>query len=135
MCFLLGDKSPETIQEAQEMQTKIEDNLSSSRVEPFYAPKIKMDSKPKVVHNVESSLDIGASMEKLQLTVDGTVKTQEMMNRIVNLERDQQQSCRPPYKGKFQRGTRFFKLKNDHEVPNTLSPTNMVEEILGACNI
>jgi hypothetical protein len=57
------------------------------------------------------------------------VKTQELlMNRIFNLEIAQQKSPRAPYKWKFQRGTRFFKPKNDQEVPNTLSPTNVVEE-------
>ena len=52
------------------------------------------------------------------------------MNRIVNLERSQQQALRPPYKGKFQRGAQGFKPKNDQEVPNNLSPTNVVEESL-----
>jgi hypothetical protein len=33
--YLLIDKNPQTIQEAQELATRIEDNLSSSRVEPF----------------------------------------------------------------------------------------------------
>jgi hypothetical protein len=36
-----------------------------------------------------------------------------MMNRIVNLERAQQQAPRAPYKGKFQRGTQVFKPNND----------------------
>jgi hypothetical protein len=41
------------------MAMKIEDNLSSSKVEPFYAPRVKMDAKLKVVHNVGSASDIG----------------------------------------------------------------------------
>ena len=78
---------------------------------------------------LESASDIGAILAKLQLTVDGMVKTQElMMNRIVNLERAQQQAPRHPYKGKFQRGGQGFKPKNYQEVPNTLSPKNMVKE-------
>ena len=110
---------------------KIEDNLSLSRVEPFSAPRVKMDAKPKVVHNVESASDIGANLGKLQLTVDGMEKTQElMMNRIVNLERAQQQSLGLTYKGQFQRGVQGFKPKNDQEVPSTLSPTNVVEKNL-----
>jgi hypothetical protein len=117
MGFLLRDKAPKTIQEAQEVATRIEDNLSSSRVEPFSSPRVKIDAKPKIVHNVEPTSDIGTSLEKLQLTVDGMVKTQElMMNRIVNLERAQQQAPRAPYKGKFQKGTQVFKPKNDQEV-------------------
>jgi hypothetical protein len=47
-----------------------------------------MDTKPRVVHNVEPTSDISTSLAKSQLTIDGMVKTQElMMNRIVNLER------------------------------------------------
>jgi hypothetical protein len=111
------------------MAMKIEYNLSSSRVEPFSSPRVKMDANPKVVHNVESTSNICTSLEKLQLTVDGMVKAQElMMNRIVNLERAQKQAPRPPYKGKSQRGNQGFKMKNDQEVPNTLAPTNVVEE-------
>jgi hypothetical protein len=61
-----------------------------------------MDTKPKIVHNDEPTSDISASLEKLQLTVDGMVKTQElMMNMISNLERTQHQSPRVPYKGQF----------------------------------
>jgi hypothetical protein len=57
------------------------------------------------------------------------VKTKEvMMNMIVNLERDQQQAPRAPYKGKFQKGTQFFRPKNGQEVPNTLAPVNLVDE-------
>jgi hypothetical protein len=45
-----------------------------------------MDTKPKIVQNVEPTLEISASLEKLQLIVDGMVKTQElMMNMIFNL--------------------------------------------------
>jgi hypothetical protein len=51
-----------------------------------------------------------------------------MMNIIVNLERDQQQVPRVPYKGQFQKGTQVFRPKNDEEVPNTLAPANMVDE-------
>jgi hypothetical protein len=72
--FLLRDKAPRTIQEAQEMATKIEINLSSSQVEPFSARRVKMDSKTKVVHNDESPSDIDASLDKIQLTIDGMVK-------------------------------------------------------------
>jgi hypothetical protein len=115
MGFLLGDKSPKTIQEAQEVSTSIEDNLSSSsRVDPFSASRFKVDDKPKIVHNVEPTSDISASLAKLRMTVDGMVKTQElMMNMIVNLERAQQQAPRVPYKGQFQKGTQVFILKND----------------------
>jgi hypothetical protein len=51
-----------------------------------------------------------------------------MMDMIVNLERAQQKAPRDPYKGQFQRGTQVFKPNNDQEFPNTLAPTNMVEE-------
>jgi hypothetical protein len=68
-------------------------------------------------------------MAKLQATMDGMIKNQElMMSRIVNLERAQSQAPRVPYKGQFQKGNQFYKPKNDQEVPNTLAPTNVVDE-------
>jgi hypothetical protein len=77
--YLLRDKNPQTIQEAQEVATRIEDNLSSSKAEPFSTLRVRMDTKPKIVHNVEPTSDISASLAKLQMTVDGRVKTQELM--------------------------------------------------------
>jgi hypothetical protein len=101
--YLLRDNNPQTIHEAQELATKIEDNLHSSKIEPFSNPRVKMDIKPKIVHNAEPSSDICASLAKLQMTMDGMMKNQElMMNRIVNLERAQNQTPRVPYKGQFQ---------------------------------
>jgi hypothetical protein len=129
MGFLLKYKSPKTIQEAQEVATRIEDNLSSSIIEPFSTSRVKIDVKPKIVYNDEPTSDISTILTNLQLTIDGMVKTQElMMNRIFNLERSQQQDPRVPYKGQFQKGTQVFRLKNDQEVVNTFSPTNMVDE-------
>jgi hypothetical protein len=88
-----------------------------------------MDIKPKIVHNVEPSSDICASLAKLQMTMDGIMKDQElMMNRIVKLERAQSQAPSVPYKGQFQKGNRIYRSKNDQEVPNTLAPTNIVDE-------
>jgi hypothetical protein len=65
MGFLLRDKSPKTIQESQEVATRIEYNLSSSKVDPFYASKVKVDDKPKIVHNVEPTSDISDILENL----------------------------------------------------------------------
>jgi hypothetical protein len=127
--YLLRDKNPQTIQEAQELTTRIEENLSSSRVEPFSASRVRMNTKPKIVHNAEPTSDISASLAKLQLIVDDMVKTQElMMNRIVNLERAQQQAPRVPYKGQFQKRNQVFRPNNDQEVQNTLAPANIVDE-------
>jgi hypothetical protein len=84
--YLLRDKNPQMIQESQEVETRIEENLSSSKDEPFSASRIRIDTKHKIVHNVEPASNISASLTKLQLTIDGMVKTQEiMMNRIFNL--------------------------------------------------
>jgi hypothetical protein len=111
------------------LATKIEDNLHSSKIEPFSNPRVKMDIKPKIVHNAEPSSNICASLAKLQMTMDGMMKNQElMMNRIVNLERAQSQAPRVPYKGQFQKGNQVCKPKNDQEVPITLAPTNVVDE-------
>jgi len=53
--FKIRDKGPKTIQEVHEIATRIKANLSSSKVEPFYAPRAKVDIKPKVVHNAETT--------------------------------------------------------------------------------
>lgn len=53
--FMLRDKGPKTIQEVHEIATRIKANLSSSKVEPFYALRAKVDIKPKVVHNAETT--------------------------------------------------------------------------------
>jgi hypothetical protein len=127
--YLLKDKNPQSIQEAQEITTKIEGNLLSSKIEPFANPRGKMDTKPKLVHNTEPTLDLCASIAKLQASMDGIIKNQEqMMSRIVNLERSHSQAPGVPYKGKFQKGNQFYKPKNEQEVPNTLAPTNIVDE-------
>jgi hypothetical protein len=56
------------------------------------------------------------------------VKTQElMMNRIVNLERAQQQDPRLPYKGKFQRGVKVSSLRMIKK-SLILYPPQIVEE-------
>jgi hypothetical protein len=111
------------------LATKIEGNLHSSKIEPFANPRGEMDIKRKIVHNTEPTSDLCASMEKLQASMDGIIKNQElMMSRIVNLERSQSQAPRIPYKGQYQKGNQFYKPKNDQEVPNTLAPTNVVDE-------
>jgi hypothetical protein len=53
---------------------------------------------------------------------------EEMMNRIIRLEKSQTQAPRPPFKGQFQKGNQAYKLKNENKVPNTLAPTNVVDE-------
>jgi hypothetical protein len=113
--YLLGDKKkPQTIQDAQELATKIEDNLHSSKIEPFSNPRAKIDTKPKIVHSVEPSSNICASLAKLQMTMNGMMKNQQqMMNRIVNLEIAQHQAPRVPYKGQFQKGKQVYRPKND----------------------
>ena len=91
MGFLLKDKAPRTIQEAHEVTTRIKNNLSSSKVEFFSAPRVETDTKDKMIHNVEATSDVGITLVKHQGTIESIVKNQElMMNRIVNLERTQQ---------------------------------------------
>jgi hypothetical protein len=58
--------------------------------------------------------------------MDVIIKNQEeMMHRIVRLEKSQIQAPRPPFKGQFQKGNQFYKPKNENEVPNTLAPLKM----------
>jgi hypothetical protein len=88
--YLLRDKNPQSIQEAQELSTKIEGNLLSAKIEPFANPRGKIDVKKKAVHNAEPASDMYTSISKLQASVDSIMKNQEeMMNRIVRLERSQ----------------------------------------------
>jgi hypothetical protein len=127
--YLLRDKDHQSIQEAQELATKIEGNLLSSKIEPFANPRGKIDTKQKVVHNAEPTSDLCTSISKLQASMDSIMKNQEeMMNRIVRLEKSQTQAPRPPFKGPFQKGNQTYKPKNENEVPNTLAPTNVVDE-------
>jgi hypothetical protein len=127
--YLLRDKNPQSIQEAQNLATRIEANLFSSKIDPFTNPRVKMGTKPKLVRNDEATSDLCASMVKLQASMDGIMKNQEkMMSRIIKLERSKIQAPRVLYKGKFQKGNQFYKTKNEQEVPNTLSPTNIVDE-------
>jgi hypothetical protein len=106
--YLLRDKGPQSIQEAQELATKIEGNLLSSKIEPFANPRGKIDVKQKTVHNAEPASDLCTSISKLQASVDSIMKNQEeMMNRIVRLEKSQTQAPRPPFKGPFQKGIKI----------------------------
>jgi hypothetical protein len=56
--FMLKDKSPKTLGEAQEQAAKIEENILSSKVEPFHAPRAKAETKPRTLHNVEPAQDL-----------------------------------------------------------------------------
>ena len=97
---MLRDKGPKTMQEAHKIATRIKANLSSSKVEPFCAPRTKVDVKPKVVHNDETTQDISDALERLEETVDGIkINQTSIMNIISNLERAQQQAPRSPFKG------------------------------------
>jgi hypothetical protein len=82
--FMLKDKSPRTIQESQENVIRIEANLSSSKVKPFYTPRYKVDVKPKVIHNVETTQDISFSLTKVQEIVERMVKIQASIYRQNN---------------------------------------------------
>jgi hypothetical protein len=127
--YLLREKKPQSIQEAQELATKIEGNILSSKIEPFANLRGRIDTKQKIVHNAEPTSDLYASINKLQASVDGIIKNQEeMMSQIVRLEKSQIQAPRPPFKGQFLKGNQFYKPNNENEVPNTLAPTNVVDE-------
>jgi hypothetical protein len=53
-----------------------------------------------------------------------------MMNNITNIERVQQQTMRPPYKGQPQRQNQTWRPRppNEQRVPNTLEPTNVIDQ-------
>jgi hypothetical protein len=127
--YLLRDKNPQSIQEAQEIATKIEGNLLSAKIEPFANPRAKIEVKQKAVQNAEPSSDLHNIINKLQVSVNAlTLHQEEVMNRIVKLERAQTQAPRPPFRGPFQKGSQNQKPKNDNEVPNTLASANAVDQ-------
>jgi hypothetical protein len=53
-----------------------------------------------------------------------------MMNMINNLEREQQQAPKPPFRGSPQNPSQAWRPRapNEQKVPNTLSPSNNVDE-------
>jgi hypothetical protein len=51
--FMLRDKFPKTLEEAQEWAGKIEENMLASKVEPFNAPCAKAETKPRTMNNVD----------------------------------------------------------------------------------
>jgi hypothetical protein len=127
--YLLRDKNPQSIQEAQEIATKIEGNLLSAKIEPFANPRAKIEVKQKAVQNAEPSSDLHNIINKLQVLVNAlTLHQEEVMNRIVKLERAQTQAPRAPFRGPFQKGSQNQKPKNDNEVPNTLASANAVDQ-------
>jgi hypothetical protein len=88
--YLLREKNPQSIQQSQEIATKIEGNLLSAKIEPFANPRGKIDVKQKEVHNAEPTSDLCTSISKLQASVDSIMKNQEeMMNIIMRLDRAQ----------------------------------------------
>jgi len=108
------------------MSTNIEDNLSSCNVNPFYTPRARTNTKPKILKNIEPTQDISGALAQIEETMNDLARNQTlMMNKITNLERVKQQSRKPPFKGQPQNG---LKPRNEKEVPNTLSPSNFLEE-------
>jgi hypothetical protein len=56
--LLLDKRCKRTIQESHDMATKIEANISSSKEEPFYAPKVR-------INDAKVTPDIGSALTKL----------------------------------------------------------------------
>jgi hypothetical protein len=78
--FMRMDKGPRTIQEAHEITARIEAILSSSKVERFYAPRTKVDVKPKVVHDAET-VNVYAIIIVLCISIDKSIiRTRSLRN-------------------------------------------------------
>jgi hypothetical protein len=110
------------------MTKKIEANISSCKVETFCAPKSKVDTKPKIVHNVEPTQDASAPWKQLEEAMNNLTKNQIlMMNRITILERAQQEASKPPFRGQSQNPSQAWRDMdpNEQRVPNTLDPSNV----------
>jgi len=112
------------------MAMKIEANLSSCRVDHFYASRAKADTKPNIVHNVEPIQDTSAPWKRLEEAINDLTKNQTlMMNRITNLKREQQ-APKPPFKGQPQKSIQACRARpsNEQRVPNTLYPSNVISQ-------
>jgi len=71
------------------MVARIEANLSSYKVEPFYAPRSKDEMKLKTLHNFEPTQYVSTLwLQRIEEEINGLTKNQIlMMNKITNLER------------------------------------------------
>jgi hypothetical protein len=49
--FMLIDKFLKNLKQAKEWVSKIEENMMTSKVEPFSAPRDKVDTKPSTMNN------------------------------------------------------------------------------------
>jgi hypothetical protein len=61
---MLKDKHPTTLEEVHEQATWIEANLSSSKVEAFYAPRGNVETKPTTLYSTKKIQDIDASLSQ-----------------------------------------------------------------------
>lgn len=141
--FMLRDKSPKTLVEAQEYADEIEQNLLASKVEPFHAPHSKAETKPRALNNANSKpiqdpMTLFAQRHH-QMTTEFLQTHNLPMNEVTNLERAQRQSLppKPQYNNnRQQRGNQGWKPRppNDQRVPNILAPTDMInQEIIPWC--
>jgi hypothetical protein len=98
--FMLRDTTPKTLEEAQEMVAKIEVNISSCKVETFYALRSKAKNKPRSLHNVYPTQDISTPWEqRIEEAINDLAKNKTLvMKKITNLERVQQQDIKPPFR-------------------------------------
>jgi hypothetical protein len=89
--FVLKDKFPKTLEEAQEKATSIKENLSSTKVEAFYVPRAKVETKPRTLHSTEPTQDIGTPRaQKIEESINGLAQTQTLLvNKVTNMERIQ----------------------------------------------
>jgi len=105
--FMIKDRSPNTLGEAQEKATNIEENLLSFKVEPFHAPRANSKTKERTLHNVEPTQDLVASMtQNFEDIITNLSQNQALiMNKITNMEREKQLELypKPQYSGQPQR--------------------------------
>ena len=73
------------------MDSRIEANISSWKVEPFYAPRAKVNIKPKIVYDVNPIQYTSAPWEWIEEDINDISKNQTlMMKKITNMEREKQ---------------------------------------------
>jgi hypothetical protein len=87
------DKFLKNLEEAKEWATKIEENMLASKVEPFSAPRAKVETKPRAMNNFDPIHDsMMALAQKFdQMTTEILQSQANIIDRLNILERERGQ--------------------------------------------
>jgi hypothetical protein len=100
-------------------------------VEPFYALRAKVNTKPNIVHDSDPIQDTITPWEQLEEAINDLAKNETlMMNKITNLEREQKKAPKPPLRDQPQNTIQAWRDRpsNEKRVPNNLYPSNVISQ-------